>query len=82
MTSAETAARPGRTADAVRPVVIGALSLLAGVGLWWLATVAFGIPAYKLPSPARSPITPGGWPGTTCSRCTSSRRWPRSCKVC
>ncbi|WLQ35439.1 ABC transporter permease [Streptomyces castrisilvae] len=52
MTSTEAAARPGRTADAVRPVLIGMLSLLAGVALWWLATAAFGIPAYKLPSPA------------------------------
>ncbi|MFD4765451.1 ABC transporter permease [Streptomyces niveus] len=54
MTSAEAparTARAGRTADAVRPVVVGTLSLLAGVGLWWLVTVAFGIPAYKLPSP-------------------------------
>src|SRR5262245_58142426 len=40
-----------RSARAARPVLVGALSLAAGVVLWWLVAVAFDIPAYRLPTP-------------------------------
>ncbi|MGI5204759.1 ABC transporter permease [Spirillospora sp. CA-108201] len=52
---------PG-TADrlrAARPVLVGALSLAAGVVLWWFVTVAFGIPAYRLPTPGA--VASHGW---------------------
>lgn len=32
-------------------MLLGAASLAAGVVLWWLVTVVFDIPAYKLPTP-------------------------------
>ncbi|GAA4057507.1 ABC transporter permease [Nonomuraea soli] len=35
----------------MRSASLGALSLLAGVGLWWLVAVVFAIPAYRLPTP-------------------------------
>lgn len=59
MTSAEAPASPVRAGrdtsrngtSRKRSTVIGAVSLLAGVLLWWLVTAVFDIPAYKLPSP-------------------------------
>ncbi|MFI6481443.1 ABC transporter permease [Nonomuraea sp. NPDC050663] len=35
----------------MRSASLGALSLLAGVALWWLVAVVFSIPAYRLPTP-------------------------------
>ncbi|MFC5746260.1 ABC transporter permease [Actinomadura rugatobispora] len=43
--------RLGDRVRAGRPLLVGALSLAAGVVLWWLVTVAFDIPAYRLPTP-------------------------------
>ncbi|MER8002286.1 ABC transporter permease [Streptomyces sp. NPDC095613] len=60
MTSASVSARPEEgAARTVRPLVVGALSLLGGVVLWWLVTVLFDVPAYKLPSPGA--VAAHGW---------------------
>ncbi|MFF5264404.1 ABC transporter permease [Actinomadura viridis] len=50
---------PGARLRAARPVVVGALSLAAGVLLWWLVTVLFDIPAYRLPTPGA--VAAHGW---------------------
>lgn len=48
-----------RLARSARPLLIGTVSLAAGLVLWWLATTSLHIPAYKLPSPGA--VAGRGW---------------------
>lgn len=62
MTSASThapRARPDGPLRSVRPLVVGTVSLVAGVVLWWLVTVLFDVPPYKLPTPGA--VVGHGW---------------------
>lgn len=62
MTSASThapRARPDGPLRSVRPLAVGTVSLVAGVVLWWLVTVLFDVPPYKLPTPGA--VAGHGW---------------------
>jgi NitT/TauT family transport system permease protein len=56
---ARPAAHPGRVANLVLPV----LGVLAVIALWWLATIAFSIREFLLPSPADVAAEFGEHPG-------------------
>lgn len=59
MPSPDTALPGAGQLRAARPLAVGAVSLAAGLALWWLVTTVFDVPAYRLPAPQA--VARHGW---------------------